>query len=66
MKGDGDRIKLTRRDLVDSRYVLQVDLMNSISGDLYDKEREKVDMLHGFLINLLNGDYNGQRLKAPF
>lgn len=50
MKGDGDQIKSTRRDLVGSRYVLEVDLMKSISGDLYDEEREKVDMLHRFLI----------------
>lgn len=48
MKGDGDRIKLTRRDLVDSRYVLEVDLVRSISGDLYDEEREKWMCCMGF------------------
>lgn len=42
MKGDGDQIKLTRRDLLDSRVFLEVDLMRSIGGDLYGEEKKWV------------------------
>lgn len=42
-------MKWNRRDLVDSRYVLEADLMGPIDGLLMKGERKKEDMLHGFL-----------------
>lgn len=35
---------------MDSRYILEVDLIRSIDGLLFKSERENDDMPHGFLI----------------
>lgn len=43
-------MKWNRRDLVDFRYVLEVDLMGFIDGLFMKGERKKEDMFYGFLI----------------